>query len=199
MLDMGPYYITDLVNLLGPGRERQRASPTPHAVRARWSPASRSTGTRIPGRGRDPCRRDAGIRERRGGLDRDELRRRPAPARADRDLRRRGGIADRARPQPFRRRGRDRRPRPSDWRDDADRRTAMPTAITASIGVADMAHAIRAEPAASRQRRARVPRARGDGGVPDLRPTTGRRVDDREPRRSGRRLLPPALAIGELD
>ena len=43
-----------------------------------------------PGRGRDPRRRHAGVRQRRGGLDRDELRRAQAPARADRDLRHRG-------------------------------------------------------------------------------------------------------------
>ena len=37
-----------------------------------------------------------------------------------------------------------------------------------SIGVADMASAILDQPSAPRQRRLGLPRARGDGGVPDI-------------------------------
>ncbi len=52
-----------------------------------------------------------------------------------------------------------------------------------SIGVADMATAILTGRAAPRQRRVGLPRARGDGGVPDLgRPRPAR--DDRKPRRT---------------
>ena len=99
------------------------------------------------------------------------------PPRADRDLRR-DGRAARARSEPFRRRDR-----------IAPRRRGLARVPTEHayadgnyriIGVADMAHAIRAESAASRQRRARLPRAGSDGGVPAL-VRSGAAVDDREP------------------
>ena len=47
MLDMGPYYITDLVNLLGPVASVSGVA-TRLRERARRSPASRCKGTRIP-------------------------------------------------------------------------------------------------------------------------------------------------------
>ena len=105
MLDMGPYYITDLVNLLGPV-----ASVSGVATRTRderlvtSEPLERNARSR---RGRDARDGFAPLRERRRGLDDHELRRRTAPARPDRALRREG-LADRAGPQLFRRQGRGR-------------------------------------------------------------------------------------------
>ena len=107
MLDMGPYYITDLVNLLGPvarvAGDRRRARG-----RQRDDHQRAADGEMIPVEVRDPCRGDAGVRLRRGGDDRDELRRAAAPPPADRALRHRGRDG-RARPQPVRRPDRDRR------------------------------------------------------------------------------------------
>ena len=88
MLDMGPYYITDLVQLLGPVASVMGSTARPKSERLVTSQPM--NGHADPGRGLDPCRGHAGIRERRGRLDRDELRRAEAPARADRDLRRQG-------------------------------------------------------------------------------------------------------------
>ena len=57
MLDMGPYYVTDLVNLLGPV-----ASVSGVATRTRTERLDHERaagGNAHPGRGRDPCHRDA--------------------------------------------------------------------------------------------------------------------------------------------
>ena len=64
MLDMAPYYVTDLVNLLGPvarvaGDHRARRAPT------RTITSQPLAGPDDPGRGRDPRRGDARIRLRR--------------------------------------------------------------------------------------------------------------------------------------
>ena len=109
MLDMGPYYITDLVQLLGPVASVMGSTARPKSERLVTSEPM--NGTLIPGRGGDPRRRHAGIRERRRRLDRHELRRAEAPARADRDLWRQGQHPG-AGSQPVRRRsagGEDRR------------------------------------------------------------------------------------------
>ena len=88
MLDMGPYYITDLVQLLGPVASVMGSTARPKSERLVTSEPM--NGTLIPVEVADPRCRHAGIRERRGRLDRDEFRRAEAPARADRDLRRQG-------------------------------------------------------------------------------------------------------------
>ena len=63
MLDMGPYYITDLVNLLGPVA---RVAAIAAQAAADADDHQRAAQRRAdPGRGRDPCRRHARIRLRR--------------------------------------------------------------------------------------------------------------------------------------
>ena len=69
MLDMGPYYITDLVNLLGPvarvaGDRDARRAPSATITS---EPLQRHDDS---GRGRDPRRRHAGIRLGRRRHDR---------------------------------------------------------------------------------------------------------------------------------
>ena len=87
MLDMGPYYITDLVQLLGPIASRHgRCHRAPGSERLVTS--APMNGTLIPVEVADPCRRPARIRLGRGGFHHHEFRRAPAPARADRNLRR---------------------------------------------------------------------------------------------------------------
>ena len=92
MLDMGPYYITDLVNLLGPVESVAGA-----ATRLRFERLITSeplNGNTDPGPRCDARDGDAQIRQRRRGERDDELRRRqssPCPAG---DLRRRR-LADR--------------------------------------------------------------------------------------------------------
>ena len=164
MLDMGPYYITDLIQLLGPIASVMGSTARPRArARDHQRAAERNEDS---GRGPDPRGRNAGIRERRGRLDRDELRRAEAQPHADRDLRHR---------------------RAASW-------CRTPTASAARSSVAKTggeweavaAHARqcrrrvpldrrrrhggrhRGEPPASRERRARAACARGDGGVPDF-------------------------------
>ncbi len=63
MLDMGPYHVTDLVNLLGPVASVSGVA-TSLAGSGR-SPASRSPG-RASRRGGDPRDRSADVRQRRG-------------------------------------------------------------------------------------------------------------------------------------
>ena len=139
MLDMGPYYVTELVNLLGPVAS---VSGVTTRTRTRARDHQRAAeGNAHPGRGRDPCHGDAPVRGRRGGLDHDELRRGAAQTCSDRDLRR-NGLADRAGPQLFRRHDRI-RDASEDWRDIATRH-GYADGNYRILGVADMAHAIRA-------------------------------------------------------
>ena len=88
MLDMGPYYITNLVQLLGPVASVMGSTARPRSERLVTSEPM--NGTLHSGRGGDPRRRHAGVRERRRRVDRHELRRAEAPAHADRDLWRQG-------------------------------------------------------------------------------------------------------------
>jgi predicted dehydrogenase len=68
MLDMGPYYITDLVQLLGPDRLASWAATSRAAPGTHRRPASPLDRHVNPGRGRHPCRRHARIRVRRRRL-----------------------------------------------------------------------------------------------------------------------------------
>ena len=139
-------------------------------------------GNAHSGRGRDPCHRHAGVRERRGGFDDDELRRAAAQTCSDRALRR-NGLADRARPQLFRRRRSNSRRASEDWRVIADAarlcRRQLPHPRRRRHGACDPHR-----PAAPRERRAGPACAGSDGGVPDL----VRR------RRGDRHLNPPRAA-----
>ena len=103
MLDMGPYYITDLVNLLGPVAEVAafgRIGRSPRVIQQRAARRRRDPGrVHHAHRGRD------GVRERRHRPDRDQLRGLGAQAHADRALRHRR-LARGARSQPLRRHGR---------------------------------------------------------------------------------------------
>ena len=105
MLDMGPYYVTDLVNLLGPV-----ATVSGVATRTRDERLVTSEplkGTRVPVEVATHVTGSLLFVERRRSLDHPELRRRTAPARPDRALRREG-LAHRAGPQLFRRQSRGR-------------------------------------------------------------------------------------------
>ena len=88
MLDMGPYYVTDLVNLLGPVE-----SVVGVATRLRSERLISSeplNGTRIPVHVATARDGDARVRQRRRSGRDDELRRRqPSPC-SSRDLWRRG-------------------------------------------------------------------------------------------------------------
>ena len=84
MLDMGPYYVTDLVNLLGPVASVS-GTCDPDAVRAHRDEPAHGRNAHS-GRGRDACHRDAVVRLRRRGLDDHEFRRSAAQARPDRAL-----------------------------------------------------------------------------------------------------------------
>ncbi len=97
-------------------------------------------GSHHPGRGADPCRRHAAFRLRRRRLAGHELRRPQAPSCADRDLRNRS-LADRAGSEHFG--GRiEMAATGGDWREVATRHPFADDNYR-SIGVADMAHAIR--------------------------------------------------------
>ena len=65
MLDMGPYYITELVNLLGP--VEQVAGMTARARERRTITSQPLAGQTHRGRGRNPCCRHPALRFRRGG------------------------------------------------------------------------------------------------------------------------------------
>ena len=88
MLDMGPYYITDLVNLLGPVARVAGMAPKPRPIRTITSQPR--AGAEHRRRGADPRRRQPRVRRRRGGRDHHELRRARPPPPADRGLRHRG-------------------------------------------------------------------------------------------------------------
>ena len=145
MLDMGPYYITALVNLLGPVARVAGIATRARAERTITSEPLK--GTKIPVEVATHVAGTLEFASRRGGLDRHELRRAEASPRADRDLRHRGE-PDRAGPQPVRRQHRDRAGRAG----LAERPTehAYADGNYRIIGVADMAHAIRSGPAAPR-------------------------------------------------
>ena len=100
MLDMGPYYVTDLVNLLGPVARVAGVATRTRAERVVTSAAARRNAH--PRRDGDACDRRPDLRQRRGGVDDDELRRRAPQACPDRDLWR-DRLADRPRPEFFRR------------------------------------------------------------------------------------------------
>ena len=161
---------------------RSRASPaiaTRAASRARRSPASRSPGRRIPVEVATHVAGTLRIRLRRGGHDRHELRRRRATGTCRSSSTATTGAL--VVPDPncfggqveFAHGG-------EDWR-EVPTEHAYADGNYRIIGVADMAHAIRTGPAAPRERRPRLSRARGDGGVPDARRTSGRAVEHRDP------------------
>ena len=164
MLDMGPYYITDLVNLLGPV-----ASVVGVATRAARRAADHeraAQGHAHSGRGRDPCGGNAEFASGAVVADRHELRRAAPQARADRDLWR-----ARARcscPTRIISAARSNSPTADeDWRDAADRaclcRRQLPHHRRRRHGAGDPRR-----PSASRERRARLPCARSHGGVPEF-------------------------------
>ena len=102
MLDMGPYYITELVNLLGPVESVVGVATR---VRAERVITQRAAERRAhPCRGRHARHRRDALRRRRSGLAHVELRRRQAWPCADRDLWR-DRRTDRPGPQLFRRQG----------------------------------------------------------------------------------------------
>ena len=68
MLDMGPYYITDLVNLLGPVESVVGVATRSRDERIVTSEPLK--GRAHSGRGRDPRDRRAALRRRRRGVDR---------------------------------------------------------------------------------------------------------------------------------
>ena len=104
MLDMGPYYITDLIQSARARSPASWARP-PSRELERLVTSQPMNGTLIPVEVATHVAGSAGIRERRGRVDRHELRRAEAQSCADRDLRH-GGQHPRARSQPVRRRGR---------------------------------------------------------------------------------------------
>ena len=71
MLDMGPYYITDLVNLLGPVASVSGVATPTRSERHRHEPAAR--GRSHSRRGRHTRHRNAHVRERRGRHDHNEF------------------------------------------------------------------------------------------------------------------------------
>ena len=176
---MGPYYITDLVQLLGPVASVMGSTARPKSERLVTSEPM--NGTLIPV---EVSTHVAGTLEFESGavvsiaMSFDVPKHRHAPIEIYGD---KGSIAG-AGPEPVRRRGAGRASRAANGR---------PVPLThghvegefRSIGVADMATAIVDQPAASRQRRARLACARGDGGVPDLRRRRPAR-QDRKPRRA---------------
>ena len=138
MLDMGPYYITDLIQLLGPIASVMGSTAQPRA-RARDHQRA-DERNEDSGRGRDPRRRNAGIRERRGRVDRDELRRAEAQAHADRDLRHRGRASWCRTPTASA--AKSRSPRPAATWEPVAHTHGNVDGEFRSIGVADMAAAI---------------------------------------------------------
>ena len=184
MLDMGPYYITDLVNLLGPVASVMGSTTRPRSERLITSEPL--NGTRIPV---EVATHVAGTLEFASGavvtitMSFDVPKHRHAPI----EIYGTEGAA-RARPELVRRRGRARQDRRR-MAADAAHRTAMPTANSARSASPTWRRPSR-QPAAPRQRRARVPCARGDGGVPDL-VRRGPAREDREPPSSGRRCCRP--------
>ncbi len=127
MLDMGPYYITDLVNLLGP--VEQVAGMTARAREQAHDHQRAARRADDDSRGRHSRGRHDALRFRRCGHDRDELRRAAAPACADRAVRQRVDAAG-ARPESIRRR----RSRSGATRAGRSGRASIstPTATTAS-------------------------------------------------------------------
>ena len=86
LLDMGPYYISALVHLLGPVRAVSGArQPAARRARHRLGPARRPAD---PGGGGHPRDRRSRARQRRSVHHHDELRRRRDDGRADRGARR---------------------------------------------------------------------------------------------------------------
>ena len=150
ILDMAPYYLTDLVNLLGPVARVAAMTSMPkkdaHDHLASRAPVRRSrceVATHAAGTLR--------VRLRRDGAALHELRRAGAPASADRDLRLR-----RARSSCPIRTGSAARSNSPPTKDKWQKlKTELPYADAnyRSIGLADMAHAIRSEPAAPGERR----------------------------------------------
>ena len=185
--------VLDMGALL-PHRPRQPARPG-RAGGRRWrrrrgrrgrSPASRAPARRIPVEVADPRRGDAALRLRRRSCSIvDELRRAAHTATC-----RSRSTAPRARWSCPTRTGSAaqieyREPQAATGR-TVDHRHAYADGNYRIIGVADMAHAIRDEPAAPRERRTRAPRAGGDGGVRSARRDDGRAVEiDSRPRAAG--------------
>ena len=139
MLDMGPYYITDLVNLLGPVARVAGMAPR----RGRRAPITSQprAGRDDRGRGSDPCRRARSSSSTAPSVTHRQLRRPRPPPPADRGLRHRGQPG-RPRSQLVRRRGRvpakggewEQVPMTRPWTEGNSARSAL----------ADMAAAIRA-------------------------------------------------------
>ncbi len=154
ILDMAPYYLSDLVNLLGPVARVAAMTSMPKKMRTITSMPR--YGKKIPVEVADACRRYAAIRLRRVGAARDELRCSGAPAPADRDLRIEGH-AHRARPELVRRghRVRGREGQVGDAEDGAPlRRRQLPLDRACRHGARDPLEA-----AAPRERRAGAARA----------------------------------------
>ena len=185
VLDMAPYYVTALVNLLGPVAEVAGFAATPRPTPDDHQRAPQGRDDR--GRGADPCRGHAALRGRRARADRDELRRRRPPPHPDRGLRHRR-LNPRPRSQPLRRSGRGaaqgRRVGGAGGRGALCRRQ-LPLDRRHRHG-ACTAHG----PAAPRVGRAGTARARGDG-IP---PHRGGRAPQRRDHHRGR----PAGAAGGL-
>ena len=117
VLDVGPYYVADLINLIGPVKRvaavTNTGTPDPHARRR-----GAAQGPGDPGQDADQRPRAPRIRQRRDGDARRKLGRLGAPAPQHRALRHRRR-ALRARPELVRRHGRALRPRRQDRRGQA--------------------------------------------------------------------------------
>ena len=122
MLDVGPYYVTNLIALLGPVREVFGTAKITRIERTVKTDPRR--GEIDQGAGADASDRCDRVPQRRDDHHRDQLRRGQAQAQPDRDLRLRRLDGD-ARPQQFHRQGRD---LPRRRRGLAgDRRSTIPT------------------------------------------------------------------------
>ena len=178
MFDMGPYYLTALLNLLGPVKRDHRlrvdepadANDRPQATTITSEREVREEDQRRDAR---PCRRHDGVRERRGRHDhpelRDALRASTIGTAADHASSAPTARCEVPGPEPVR------RPRPRAPVDEAkDEYVEVPHAFVAgygrSVGLADMAYAIRVRPPAPLQRGAGVRGARPDGRGSMIRP-----------------------------
>ena len=177
MLDMGPYYITDLVQLLGPVASVMGSASRPRSERLVTSEPM--NGTMIPV---EVSTHVAGTLEFESGalvsiaMSFDVPKHRHSPIEI---YGTKGSITV---PDPNRFGGEVSVARPGGEWEDIPLTHGHADGNYRSIGVADMAAGIAHGPPSSRQRRARLPRAGGDGSVPDV----VRRGPPRQDREQGR-------------
>ena len=171
----------------GRARRRHRVARPTHSATITSEPLR---GQMIAVEVDDPRRRHAGVRQRRGGVDRHQLRRAGASPRADRAVRHRGEPVG-ARPQPLRRPGANSRA-PAGRGSHSRSNTATPTATIAASAWPTWRARMRDGPAAALLGRTGAARARGDGGVRRCRATAAAMSRFT----AGRRGLPPLSPTG---